>query len=180
MTGGVAGDRKRVDQEDALPRRAPGAGGDRIVLTLQVEDKGGTGIVNEVWDYRTHALAGAGRSAGQGMPVVIKAAAPARGVWQVAERKRVGRGGGFEMPAGSGLRRSAKTGRAVGGRRRWGEQDGPDPAQWAGQQSRAECDQRCAQYQPQQKPEPRGVRLAGHGVKEGEGQPARGRGGQQQ
>ena len=36
-----AGDRKRIDQQDLLPGLTPGAGGDRVIFTLEVEDKGG-------------------------------------------------------------------------------------------------------------------------------------------
>jgi len=89
------GDRKRVDQEDILAGLTSRTGGDRVVLALEVEDKGGSGIVNQVRDHRADALAGAGRGAGQDMAVVIKAAAAVRCVWQVAEGKRVGRGGGL-------------------------------------------------------------------------------------
>src|SRR5271170_558670 len=94
-----------VDHEDILPYSTAGAGGDRIVLALEIENKSGSGIVEEVGDHRTDALAGAGRGAGQYVAVMIKTAAAAR---QVAKRKGVGRRRGFEMPAKGGLARPAK------------------------------------------------------------------------
>ena len=114
-------------EKDVPSRSAPRAGGDRVILPFEVEDKRGAGIVEQVRDHRTNALAGAGRGAGQDMPVVIKPAAAVRCVRQIAEGKGIGRGGGLRMPGSAGVRRPTKTGRAMGGRRGRSEQDSPDP-----------------------------------------------------
>jgi hypothetical protein len=42
---GRAGNAEGVDQEDVLAGGAAGAGGDGVILALEVEHKGGTGVV---------------------------------------------------------------------------------------------------------------------------------------
>jgi hypothetical protein len=101
---------------------------------LRSKHEGGAGIVEQVRDDRADALAGAGRGAGQDVPVLAEAAiGTSRHVSQVAEGESIIRR--CRPLMGRGVLRLAEAGRAVGGEGRGREQGRPDTTQTAGQES---------------------------------------------
>jgi hypothetical protein len=149
---------------------AGGAGGDGVILALEIEHKRGTGVVEQVWDDRADALAGAGRGAGQDVPILPEAPIGIpRCIAQLAQSEGVVRRGRPQM--GRGVPRPAEMGGAVGREGRGREQRRPNVTQTAGQEAGTAQEQEANHREPQDQGDP-SVRPAGDGVEESQWQPA--------
>ena len=150
---GLAGDAERIDHHDVLPQLTTGAGGDGVVLALEVQHEGGAGIGQQVRDDRPDALAGAGRGASQDVPVLPEPGiAPARDVRHEAKREAIGGGGRGEVARADRRRPEMRRTMRIEGEAR--EQERPQAAKRAGQQPMTPGYEQGGQDGPQREDEP--------------------------
>ena len=104
---------------EVLTGLAAGAGGDGIVLALEVEHEGGTRIIERVGDDGPDAITGARRRAGEDVAALPEASIrEMAGPSQPSQNEGIGRCRGGEMTGRGRVLGRAKARRAMGAERR--------------------------------------------------------------